>query len=174
MTTKPSSISKKRSARPPSIVTRILKSPLSSRLTPRPPASGPCCLSTKVAFSPPSLHIFIPETDPCGAELRHSKSKTASHQVSFGEVASLAGGSFISIHRHNRPQVCTVPQRCKTPQHPSSPQMAESLSPCVPELRSAQGHTVRPGSPVQLTGMEGLLSAPRDDSQLVFRIPLPD
>ncbi len=119
MTKKPSSISKKHSTRLPSFVTRILKSPLSSRLMP--PASGPCCLSTTVAFSPPSLRIFIPETDPCGAELRHWKSRTASHQVSFGEVASLAGGSFISIHRHNRPQECTVPQRSKTPQHPSSP-----------------------------------------------------
>ncbi len=50
----------------------------------------------------------------------------------------------------------------------------ESLSPCVPELRSARGHCVRPGSPVHLTGMEGLLSAPRADRQFILRIPSPD
>ncbi len=57
---------------------------------------------------------------------------------------------------------------------PTALETAESLSPCVLELRSARGHSVRPGSPVHFTCMEGLLSAPRVHSQLIFRVPSPD
>ncbi len=50
----------------------------------------------------------------------------------------------------------------------------KSIPPCFPELRSARRHRVRPGSPVHITGMESLLSAPWGNCQLVPLIQSPD
>ncbi len=80
-----------------------------------------CAVSIPLwASPPPSLHFFLPETDPCGAKLRHWKPGTAGYQVSLRRVASLAGGSIIPIHSNYWPQESSVPERCKTPQPSSS------------------------------------------------------
>ncbi len=61
------------------------------------------------ASPPPSLCIFLLETDSCGAKLWHRKSRTAGHQVSSGGVSSLVAGSlhsspFTSITDHKNLQ----------------------------------------------------------------------
>ncbi len=59
---------------------------------------------------------------------------------------------------------------CPYPQHSKRQRV---LSPCVPELRSARGHSVKPGSPVYFTCMEGLLSAPMGYSQACLPDTIP-